>query len=520
MPIIPVYKRKVSIPGEGANAFGDVRSAGMVGDALERSGNELTNQSNQFAQILKKQEEEKDQIDKIKYTTDYSNLLNQYEIDKRSNEQGELAIGITNRSVTNLESMANDYLEKNIPERIRPQMGAIFKQLNSRSLDQLTTFEIHQREVYRGQTAKNAIEAAAGQIASYADSPIDINNTLADTIAKLESLKVPQFEIDKASSGLVSIAIETNSNNGNFKEAESLINEHKELLDAHGVRDTMVNMIKTKRKQAEILAKEAQEDAINATNQSFQNKYLDGQLNTTDVLNSNLDENGQKEWINQLKSLPKSFKTDPEFYSNMWDKVNSNPESITDREIMAFMGHGLSKADAKGLIAERNQALKGDPQRQEAIKEVLNELKIDKAEGTFGKVEYLKQVETFKRWLKVHPDKEPEEYREKVLAPRAMSQIQKILDWIPFVNPGERDVKKTREEIEAELKTTPEVKKAPNSRLPEFNFKIKDKEEQKKVLSSIEGGKVPVRIQVNPKYPNKKRMIYRDGTYDEFTVGV
>lgn len=453
MPVIPVYKRQVSIPGGGANALGDVNSAGIVGKALEQGGNQIFNQ---YDQILQKQREEKDQIDKIKYTTDYSNLLNEYEIDKRSNEQGELAIGITNRSVTNLESMANDFLEKNIPERIRPQMGAILKQLNDRSLDKFTTFEIHQREVYRGQTAKNAIETAAGQIASLANSPMDINNTLADTIAKLESLKVPQFEIDKASSGLISIAIETNANNGNFKEAESLINEHRELLDAHGVRDTMVNMIATKEKQAKLLGEKMQEDYAVTVNKEFQNKFLSGGLNATDVLNSTLDPKSKNEWLADLNRAPVSFKTDKDFELKLWTKIMNDPESISERQIMQFAGHGLSREDAQGFINLRDKQISGDPEKKVKIKEVLDNFKLDKATGVFGppknnsaNVEYLTQIDAFKRWVKAHPNDDPAIYYDKVMSNRKMNAVQEILDYIPFIDPWKPNPKKAREDMEA-----------------------------------------------------------------------
>lgn len=511
MPKIPVYKRQVSIPGGGASAFGDVRSAGMVGDAISKAGNSLYETANRM-------QEEKDRIDSINHSTEISKLIQDYELEKKSTEQGELAYGIKKRSETNLDSIVNDYVTKNVPERLRERVSLIGRQHIDNSLDRLTTYELGQREVYRQQSVKNSIELASNQIAANADSPEDIKNTLADTIVKLEALNTPQYEIDKVSSGLIAVAIEANANNGNYKEAESLIEEHKTILDAHGVRDTLINVVKTKRKQAEILAKEAQAEAVDATNKAFQYKYLDGQLNATDVLNSNLNETDKKEWIDQLKDLPTSTKTDPDFYSDLWDKIQSNPESITDREIMAFMGHGLSKTDAKGLIAERKQALNGDPERQEAIKDVLNELRIDKAEKVFSSSEYLKQVETFKKWVKAHPNDPPSAYRERVLAPRAMSNIQKVLDWVPGINPGDPDPKKTREEIEAELKNTPVAKKAKNSRLPEFNFKIKDKAEQAKVLGSLQSGKVPIKTQSNPKYPNRKRIIYTDGSFDEFTV--
>lgn len=449
MPKIPVYKRQVSIPGGGASAFGDVHSAGMVGDAISRAGDQLLESATRM-------QEEKDRIDTINHSTEISKLIQDYEIEKKSSEQGELAYGIKKRSETNLDSIVNDYVEKNVPERLRGRVSLVGRQHIDNSLDRLTTYELGQREVYRQQSIKNTVELAGNQIASHADSSVDIKNTLAETIAKLDALNTPQYEIDKISSGLISVAIEANANNGNYKEAESLIEENKTILDAHGVRDTLLNVIKTKKKQAEILAKEAQEEAVNATNKAFQDKYLDGNLNATDVLNSNLDENGKKSWIDQLKDLPTSTKTDPDFYSDLWDKIQSNPESITDREIMAFMGHGLSKTDAKGLIAERKQALNGDPERQEAIKDVLNELRIDKAEKVFSSSEYLKQVETFKKWVKAHPNDPPSAYRERVLAPRAMSNIQKVLDWVPGINPGEADPKKTREDIEAELlKETP-----------------------------------------------------------------
>jgi len=320
----------------------------------------------------------------------------------------------------------------------------------------LLLLSLGERNVYKKQTINNTYNFSAQQIAQNADSSIDVTNIIGQNTAKLESMNVPQYEIDKQNAWLVSTAVETNVNNGNLKEAEELINEHKKLLDVHGNRDTLINMITAKKKQAEISAKEAEEEAIRLRNKEFQTKYLDGKLKLGEVMSSNLPGPEKKEWINQLNDIPVSFKTDKEFELNLWEKIMTNPESVDELGIMKFAGHGLSMEDAKGLIAVRDKQLNGDPERKEAIKSVLSELKLDKVNGVFGNKEYFNQIGTFKKWIKAHPQEPPESYRERILSPRKMTKVEEWLDWIPFVNPGEANPRETRKEIEAELVTTKE----------------------------------------------------------------
>ena len=54
--------------------------------------------------------------------------------------------------------------------------------------------------------------------------------------------------------------------------------------------------------------------------------------------------------------------------------------------------------------------------------------------------------------------------------------------------------------------------------MPQFHFKIKSPEDQAKIDKATQSGKTIVKTQSNPKFPNVKRIVYNDGTYDEVNV--
>lgn len=95
--------------------------------------------------------------------------------------------------------------------------------------------------------------------------------------------------------------------------------------------------------------------------------------------------------------------------------------------------------------------------RKESEKTVMTFLKNDYNNGMFGdagspeaRAEYLKQIESLKKWSRLNPDKDPSEYYEQISDVNVKSWIGKLAGAVSFGMIGEPEVtpKQRREEIE------------------------------------------------------------------------
>ena len=143
------------------------------------------------------------------------------------------------------------------------------------------------------------------------------------------------------------------------------------------------------------------------------------------------------------------FKTDKVLEGKIYRQIVKDPESITDAQIADYIGNGLSRASAEGLITDKRQRIKGDkdPARDAAEKAVIENLKRDRKAGVFGEdqsgdLEYAKQIDSFRRWSKAHPDDDPSEYYEKLIEPVKRSFV------FDFLAKDKPDPKAKREAME------------------------------------------------------------------------
>jgi hypothetical protein len=215
--------------------------------------------------------------------------------------------------------------------------------------------------------------------------------------------------------------------------------------------------------QKEVEAKEAIKLSREATGNEFVSRLVSGKLTRADVLKSNLEptgENGKQYWINQIEQMEKKvsgaitgggdgFKTDKILDGKLYGRIVTDPESVSEKEIISYIGNGLSRTTAEHLIDERRQRLnpQKDPARTAAESAVVENLKRDRKEGIFGSgqagdLEYAKQVDSFRRWSKAHPDDDPSEYYEKVMEPVKKSFI------FDFLKKDKPEPKARREEME------------------------------------------------------------------------
>ncbi len=92
--------------------------------------------------------------------------------------------------------------------------------------------------------------------------------------------------------------------------------------------------------------------------------------------------------------------------------------------------------------------------------QVMAALAKDLEAGTFGSlddvedsrqadIEYIKAVQAVKSHMNRHPDADPNEVYQKLMAPVKRTWIKSTLDWIPFVNPFDVDVEGVAERRQA-----------------------------------------------------------------------
>lgn len=227
-------------------------------------------------------------------------------------------------------------------------------------------------------------------------------------------------------------------------ETEWYIKRSREMLAAEQ-RDQEAQLLSARR-----AAKETMEVAQESTRQTFVGFYADGKLRESTILQSNLDAKEKKMWIDEVRQQRKAIasvgentvKTDKVLEASLYTSLVQDAENVSETEILRHAGSKLTKDDAKQLIDERRKILNGetDPGRHASSQAIMEALKRDRNAGIFGEaqegdLEYSKQVGAFRRWVKANPDKEPQEYYEKIMEPVKGERLFGILDG---VNPGKQ----------------------------------------------------------------------------------
>lgn len=288
MPVIPTYQRHITIPGGGANVFGDIESAGVVGKAISNFGNTVTDSKNMFGKIASyvdgqssggsaktgeknntggavenysavvdtsaqsstggtinsnsqdmiiqtkvDQEFEKDKYVAVNFGNTYRDQTNNYIEQMMPQFQGLSAFGMTDSIKAWMEENTNKSLSI-VPEYMREQMAAIYNEVNNKALDDITLKELELREQYKFGIIQNTTDLAQKQILENYNSCYDVNNNIYDYTRKLISLGVPQFTIMRNSASMISSAVQKAMDNDDVGSARDLMNENKSLIQAYG----------------------------------------------------------------------------------------------------------------------------------------------------------------------------------------------------------------------------------------------------------------------------------------------
>jgi len=232
--------------------------------------------------------------------------------------------------------------------------------------------------------------------------------------------------------------------------------------DAGIVRDAYARDAKAAEAEKQKAIKEQQTIARENANKELVDINVAGKLSYSTLLKyrSVLDDKEYKSWAKTIEDNTDKakkaategngvFKTDKVLEGKIYRQIVKDPESITDAQIADYIGNGLSRASAEGLITDKRQRIKGDkdPARDAAEKAVIENLKRDRKAGVFGEdqsgdLEYAKQIDSFRRWSKAHPDDDPSEYYEKLIEPVKRSFV------FDFLAKDKPDPKAKREAME------------------------------------------------------------------------
>jgi len=86
-------------------------------------------------------------LTRINLDTDYSKILSAYELKQKSDNTGEKALGITQRSMSDIDIMAQEFrLKIMCPKIFRNQWHQFLKARNSQLDEKFVTFEFRRKK--------------------------------------------------------------------------------------------------------------------------------------------------------------------------------------------------------------------------------------------------------------------------------------------------------------------------------------------------------------------------------------
>ncbi len=475
MPRIPTYERKLSIPGTTGEVFR--KGAGVAEDARAQVGLTLANESLKTMDVIKQHQEKLRQQD---IANKALTIAAQYNDEQRAFKQtedqntGEASYDNLNRGTKFRDEALTKYTKGISDPELKMKIEGHIRLKAEDLFDHLATHQAKQR----GEVTKQALENIKSGLLKDAYEGEDLEETINEFRGAIKEqyqtgARGELSSVEEMTKGEAAIAeahldgiINRNPTQG---IAEIKSGKYKQFLPqktieeydkkAKTLQEALEKDAKTAKKEAEQAAKDKLKAEREITGNDFVTRLISGKLTRADVLKSNLEptgENGKQYWLNQIESMEKkmseggsSFKTDKVLDGKLYGRIVLDPESISEKEIIDYIGKGLSRSSADSLLTERRQRLnpQKDPVRTAAESAVVENLKRDRKAGIFGSdqagdMEYAKQVDAFRRWSKAHPEDDPSEYYEKVMEPVKRSFV------FDFLAKDKPDPKAKREAME------------------------------------------------------------------------
>jgi len=243
MPLIPVVERRISPNIENPNAPMNIGTAGVVGNAIEQAGKQSMADINQLSTIMARQKAEKDQLDSTNIINTFDKKLIDYKAQAEQNT-GEQAYGTVERAKTDIDKIVQEQLKDVRPDLI-PKLQSHLDARVNQNLEHLSVFELGQQKVAKKNVELSTVDTAMKKIVTVSDSPINVQESIADATTLLTSLNVDKHDIEIYTAKMAFTAAQTALNNNDLLAAKTHYQNNKIELDAAGLGDDVLHKIKT-----------------------------------------------------------------------------------------------------------------------------------------------------------------------------------------------------------------------------------------------------------------------------------
>ena len=360
----------------------------------------------------------------------------------------------------------NDAFEKTMGEILdasdldrttfEPLIRAKLATYNDSNKTTLAEHQLEQQEVAGRAALDQSQENARAAILL---DPADYENQIIEMDKDVDAMEpiIGEIEAQERRDANAIFAKETMINamlDIDVEQGEKVLNALESELPKENVK-VLKQEIQRRKNQAKVDEKEAKIAEENA----FMNEFIVRQKNgdpmtVPEIVNSNISAKAKNTLINRT---PDKYEiTDPAVYAEMSSKISQTPEDVTQADIWALMGAGLSTTDAEKLDKMWQGTAEGDnPQKQNIATAKSTLYKMLRA-GAFGSsdsekaaIEWSKQMRALDTWVKDNPNDDPIPFVETMTQAASRGAITAAIDFFVPGTPDFKDPGKRRQAIQA-----------------------------------------------------------------------
>jgi hypothetical protein len=426
---------------------GLIGTAEIVGTLQDFEADKLTTQASRVSDLIRD--------DMVQFAANAKTLLgndavgiDEYNAEFQRSKSARLAeLGLEGTRVgdvvtANMESLNNRFKEKLVFHQEAEQVNA--------ALDSTDAI------LENAKTQANLFPEDADTIIAEAASNID---TVAPIIGaeKARELK-RQVEIETKQNMIMAVALD------DMEQAEELLSTHRATLPKESTTLVEKEMSRIK-KQTELDIKKAEQQAAEDWRGDFNQRLADGNpMGVGEIAAAPIPEKEKTTLINRSANTPGRFEiTDPVIYADLSSTVDLRPDSLTQSDIWAKAGDGISTADAERLSKRLKTAQeKGSKENDKdpEIKNATSILDFARKDGKYADnpqendLEWARQKAALDDFIENNPDEDPIKYVEKNLIPAQKGFVKSVVDFFSFGPEGAElpvveDLPERRRAIEA-----------------------------------------------------------------------
>ncbi len=402
MPKIPVYERKLSIPGESGGVFQNIGAAGSEWGSLAQAGKNLMDEAGKTLSIIKAH---KEKLRKQDIENKALLAASAYNEEQRTFRQSEEQI-TGEEAYQNMErgtKFRDDSIAKYTKDITDPDLKAkIQNHILSKSESLFDKLSAHQA-TQRQEVTKKAVEGIKSGLLKDAYEGDDLD----ECIEEFQNTVKRQFqtgargelssidEIVKGESAIAEAHLDGLINRSPAAGIEAIKSgKYKQFLTqkqiegydkkAKDLSEALKKDAETARKDAEQAIKDKLKAEREATGNEFVSRLVSGKLTRSDILKSNLEptgENGKQYWINQVEQNEKrrkegtgagggeTFKTDKVIEKNLYIGIQTEKDinklhKLRYDVLNAYSSGKLSKSSADSLITDIDKKVQPEKEKQ------------------------------------------------------------------------------------------------------------------------------------------------------------